>query len=71
MKKCFTKVNNNYYKTLAISELNETKKEKQEDALKHTSCTFKSFSLLYSGFYTIDYQGFMIATHRNPPLFRR
>jgi hypothetical protein len=28
MQKCFTKVNNNYYKTLAISELNETKKGK-------------------------------------------
>ena len=46
MQKCFTKVNNNYYKTLDLNELNETKKEKTGGCRKTYLLFFKSFNLL-------------------------
>lgn len=38
---CVAKVYNNYYKTLALNELNGTKKENRGYVVKHTSCISK------------------------------
>ena len=52
---CFTKVNNYCRKSLALSELNGTKKEKQGVCRETHLLHLKSFSLLNSGLYPIDY----------------
>ena len=64
---CYAKINNNYCKSLAISQLYGTKKQKTGGCRKTYLLPFKSFSLLNSKLYVIDYQLFMITICPNCP----
>ena len=57
---CYTKINNNYCKSLALNELSGAQKSKTGGCPKTYLLLFKSFSLLNSKLYVIDYQLFMI-----------
>lgn len=56
---------------MALSELNGTKKEKQGVCRETHLLQLKSFSLLNSGLYTIDYQLFIITVYPDGPSYAR